>query len=277
MSDRQKIFLCTPLYDGRIEVDASIRWCNQASRNHDVMSRPGAGSFLTLNMNLMWTAALNLRAQGVTWFAMLHGDIVPAEWWLDTLVEIALTRGADFVSAVVPLKDGSGRTSCGIADLQNDWNPYTRITQRQLWHPNFPETFNRDEAVDALKNLPVFLRVSVPEERLGPMLANTGASVCRLDGRFDPEKVHFRTHDRIIRVNGTWGAQAQSEDWVFTRQLQELGASVNCTRKIACIHRGAANFNSSETWGEAIDSQTQGLRDVRPDQDANRSEPPASE
>lgn len=265
MPTRQKIFLCAPLYDGRIEVDACIRLCNQASRNHDVMSRPNAGSFLTLNMNLLWTAALNLRSQGVTWFAMLHGDIVPDEWWLDTLIDIAMEREADFVSAVVPLKDGSGRTSCGISDIKNDWNPYTRITQAQLWHEEFPETFNRIEAVGGLLNMPKGMYVEIPDDRMGPLLANTGASVCRLDGRFNPEKIHFHTKDRIIRVNGVWGAQAQSEDWIFTRELQEMGARVLCTRKVNVVHRGPANFKSNEIWGEPIDQQTEGLRDIKPD------------
>ena len=61
---------------------------------------------------------------------------------------------------------GAGR-SAAISTPGNRYAYYCRLTQHQIWHPQFPETFGINEATSALEQLPDPYRVSeVPREAL---------------------------------------------------------------------------------------------------------------
>jgi len=250
--EREGVFLACPLYDGRLDAGAARSLFSTASQQRlHVIPAPQTASLLSANCNSLWCAALNAREESnVKWFAMLHADIEPDWWWLDTLFAEAERHGADLLAAVVPLKDGTGLTSTAIARPGSRYLPFCRLTMRQVRHELFPETFGIVEAADALERLPGELRVAgVPREAL---LVNTGCFVCRLDRPWC-ERVWFTINDAIEQVNGKWAVKTQSEDWTFSRMAAEQGAKVMATRILPLAHKGSGQFHSTLAWGYPSD------------------------
>lgn len=248
-----RVFLGCPTYGGYIHtgcamglwghptgVDERGRW------RHEICARPKKSSMLVANCNQLWCDALNERhEQRIDWFALLHADIEPQPWWLDTLIAEADYRGADILSAVSPIKDERGVTSCGIDDPSNPWIPWCRLTMKQVKHPSFPQTFDISTACEALRGLPDELRLEPPETCL---LANTGCMVVRMSEPW-AEDLFFEAHDRIVRNDGRWETQAQPEDWDFARKAAYIGLTVMQTTKVVLVHHGDKGYGTGNAWG----------------------------
>lgn len=250
MRSEHRVFLGCPLFDGRIDAATASALLAQASQKHSTMLAMQTGSLLTLNCNGLWAAALaDRKAHGTKWFAMLHGDVVPDPWWLDTLISEAEANEADLMSAVVPIKDGRGLTSTAIDNPDDPWVPFCRLTLSQL-HADFPQTFDVADAAAALSCLPDEMRINAP---LSALLVNTGCFVCRLDCPWSSE-VFFETRDRItMKSDGSWFGQVQPEDWMFSRAVSHFGGKVMATQKVSVIHRGQTDYATTMTWGRARD------------------------
>jgi hypothetical protein len=208
---------------------------------------PLASSLLASNCNKLLCAALNLReADQLEWFAMLHSDIEPETFWIDRLIELADQQGADLMSAVVPVKNRSGRTSTAMARRGSRLGTHCILTQKQVRHPSFPDTFDVHAAAEALERLPGEMRVAdVPREAL---LVNTGCMVYRLSQwRLG---VKFEQLDDIVEVNGRYQELSLSEDWSFSRRVAEHGGKVMATRLLKLTHWGKADWRSEEVWGD---------------------------
>lgn len=179
--------------------------------------------------NRLWATALNLVAQGVTHFGMIHDDVAPAQGWVDILLaEMALT-GADILSTVIPIKTEHGLTSTAI-ETDDPWLP-RRLTLSEVYA--LPETFSDGDVG-------------------GELLLNTGLWVCDLRRPFwtDPGPLTFQTVNRIIRnKTGDWEAQAKSEDWEFSRAARARGARLFATRKPTLYHAGESRFPNDHVWG----------------------------
>jgi hypothetical protein len=197
------------------------------------------GSLLAQNFNQLWCQALNMCAEGerIDYFAMLHADVEPVDFWLDTLIEEMEANDLDVLGAVIPIKDLRGLTSIALARDDGDpWHPHCRLTMKEVYR--LPETFT---SADVGR----------------PLLINTGCWVCR----FDPAwcaKVGFTINDRIIYDTNAkkYVAEVESEDWYFSRLCHELGVKVGATRKVPLIHSGKFRFTNVDPWGsEAFDSQ----------------------
>jgi hypothetical protein len=242
------VIVACPQYGGQVSGDTARSLWETPSRQHTVRVAASSYSLLNYNCNSLWCVALNNRHRhDLTWFAMLHADIVPQPWWIDTLIAEAEKHGADFLSAVVPFKDHSGITSTAIA--QDNWRngSFCRLTMRQVWHPQFPETFDALSAAQALENLPGELQIRhVPRSTL---FANTGCMVCRLDRPWC-ERICFETFDGITKIGEEYRPVCLSEDWVFAHRIQEHGGKVMSTRLIKLIHRGTADFHSDQSFGQ---------------------------
>jgi|SRR5262245_13569979 len=245
------VFLACPLYTRDIDFAAAKALWKTASKIHRVEVCKQKASLLTLNCNILWCSALNYRStMNFTWFAMLHADIEPCDWWLDTLIEQADKHGADMMSAVVPIKDFTGMTSTAIARPDSSYGNFCRLTQTQVRNPLFPDTFGIAEAVDALAGLPDPFRV--PDAPKSALLVNTGCFVCRLDRPWC-EKVWFEQSDAIEMRQGLWSPLYQSEDWNFSRRVAENGGKVMATRLVNLMHVGVAEFHSNGVWGQPRD------------------------
>lgn len=205
------------------------------------------GSLLAANFNNAWCHALNLAHGGrpPTHFAMIHADVEPEDWWLDTLIDEMDRHGLDVLGVAVPIKDRHGLTSVALARADGDtWRPHCRLTMTDVYR--LPETFTSADVGH-------------------PILLNTGLWVCRFDESW-ARKVHFTINDRIVtRPDGSYMAQCEPEDWYFSRLLHEVGKAdspteglrrlrIGCTRKVLLNHRGAALFSNDRAWGFPYDS-----------------------
>jgi hypothetical protein len=248
---RDNVLLACPMYDGSMDFHTAKGVFYSASKSHCVQVQIAASSMVARNCNSLWCDALNHRhSANLKWFAMLHSDIAPEAWWLDTLIEEAEKWDADLMSAVVPMKSMHGVTSTGLAMPQERHRYFCRLTTQQVRHTEFPDTFGLSEAAEALERLPGELRINnVPRERL---LVNTGCMVCRVDRPWATD-VWFENEDRIVNINGQWEAVGQSEDWIFALRVAEQGGKVMATRTVNVVHKGRADYSSQAIWGQPRD------------------------
>lgn len=249
------VFLGLPSYDGRVCVGTANAFALLPTLGAcEVVRAQVNSSLLTKAFNNLWCAALNARAQGVTHFAMIHADIVPAEpGWLDTLLAELTRLGADVVSAVSPIKSDLGLTSTAVAlDLGDPWL-CRRLTMREVY--DLPETFGAADVG-------------------GPLLLNTALWVCDLRRPFWDEvendattgKLCFDFRNRIVRdpETGAWHAETVSEDWLFSQELNRRGAKLYATRKVVLGHEGSAEYSTGRAWGrQATDEVFHKLNEQR--------------
>jgi hypothetical protein len=80
------------------------------------------------------------------------------------------------------------------------------------------------------------------------LLVNTGCWIADLSKPW-VRQFHFRTEDRIVHQDGKARSEVMSEDWLFSRDIQKLGAKVLATRKIQLRHVGTANYTNFHAWG----------------------------
>jgi hypothetical protein len=189
--------------------------------------------------NQAWAGVLNLRDSGVPvkYFAMIHDDIGPAPWWVDTLVDELERLGADIVSTVFPIKTQRGLTTTAVntGDL---WLP-RRLTMTEVHE--LPETFGEEEVE-------------------GPLLLGSGLWVADITkpwvdaidvapGEVGDAPFDFQT--RIRRTaDGTRVSEVIPEDWLFSHRAYEAGAKLYATRKVKVDHSGTSDYPNDMAWGQ---------------------------
>lgn len=191
-----------------------------------------ASSLLNHTFNNLWCCLHNLMRQGheFTHFALLHDDILPDCGWVPTLIDELERIDADFLSVVVPIKDGRGLTS--TATYGDDIWDFDRLTMKQVMA--MPETIT-----------------AIPGRN---MLLNTGCCVLRIrePWRSNPKAFPFQTMERIDDHPDNPGeviASVVSEDWLWTDRLAKAGAKLAFTRKVSLIHEGDHDFVNNSNWG----------------------------
>lgn len=186
------------------------------------------GSLLPRTFNGLFCQAMDLRDQGeVTHFAMLHDDIWPDNWWLNTLWREMQESGADLISVVAPIKDVPWwRTSTAIGLVDDPWivPRYIRAEDREF----LPTTFGAEHVCS--------------EGEL--LLVNTGCWLADLrkpwwDEFCDAGGFNFET--RITRAeDGSRLTWIQPEDWRMSRFISLRGATLKATYAVRLRHRGMA-------------------------------------
>lgn len=240
---KKQLFLGVPTYDSQLTVGAAMGAICWPTRNLECRLSITMNSLLCHGFNGLWCNALNARKSdnGVDYFAMLHADVEPAEWWVDTLIAEMERTGAKLMSAVIPIKSMQGLTSTAI-DLKDDKSMMPRrITMKEIME--LPETFTQKDLAAA----------GFPD---APLLLNTGCWVC--DFR-EPwvEDVIFRIKDTIgVDGEGNFRAIADPEDWELSRQLNKLGVPIAATRKVKIKHIGKFGWGNEWNWGEWDTDQT---------------------
>lgn len=236
---RPRIVLAMPHYDGRAHLAATDRFTALLTKGSVVPryhSKSGS-SLLPYAFNRLLGPALMLRDRGeITHFAMLHSDVEPQAFWLDVLYAEMRAHNADLVSAVIPIKDYSGKTSTAIGKISDPWiAPYNlTMDDKQRW----PGTFGQE--------------ICGPDEVL---LVNTGCWLADLRRPFWNERAAFnivsRLDKKVVTMEDKDGneilvtdyePQVQPEDWIMSRYLHAQGAKVMATWKVAAIHHGGGQF-----------------------------------
>lgn len=184
-------------------------------------------SMLTLCFNELWCDALNAEPRADV-FCMMHDDVIPANGWLDTMIDELESTGADILSAVIPIKDLRGMSSTAVMDKDTGYVRRISMTESV----SLPQTF--DTKMAGYDN--------------HHMLINTGLWVCRLGQHWNKE-VCFTVRDRIIHgPDGKFYAQGMSEDWMFGLWASKRGLKVMATTKVPVKHSGNFEFPSGK-WG----------------------------
>lgn len=238
---RPRIFLGMPNGSGRPVVGAARGFFEYPSRRFDVVKAARCGaSALGQTFNHLWASALMNIGSGVTHFAMLHDDVAPDAWWVDTLYEAMQETGADVVSAVVPIKNNHGLTSTAIGWPKPSWE-YVRLTMAEAME--LPETFTiSDVAADPGSILLVNTGCMLVDLRK-PYWRNTDG-----DGRLE---FCFTMQDRItVLKSGDCVVQFWPEDWALSQHVHACGGFVAATRKVAVRHAGGRDYTNDHAWGD---------------------------
>lgn len=233
-------YIAQPLHSdfGAHMFSSASLWRGATNRGYACLCSPSRNSVLPANFNEHLCAAWNLReANGVTHFAMLHGDIAPQPGWFDVLFDELAVTGADVVSAVVPIKSMKGQTSTAVGErLPNGKPMHTKLTMRDVFE--LPETFGIEDT-------------PWPDRAL---LINTGCMAFRLDPWVREflldESFGFETWCEE-NEDGKIHSQALSEDWRFALWLAKHGYRAVVTRKVKLDHWGMHAYGNASPWGDA--------------------------
>jgi hypothetical protein len=212
-------------------------WRQSTLRGEKIAATVGVWSLLPGNFNHLLCHALNEReSEGYTHFAMLHGDIVPQEGWLDVLHDEMSASGADIVSAVVPNKSAEGYVSMGVGEYRDGRPTWKRLTLKDVYE--LPETFTIEQT-------------PWPD---GVLLVNTGCLLIDLSAHWLMDWVNgggFRFESYIDNRDGRYVVTCAPEDWLMSFDVHRLGGKVAATRKVSLTHHGDFGFDNHSPWGAA--------------------------
>lgn len=245
------IYLGVPTYNGWMTAGCAQAVYGCPSHVHHVITTSQGGSLLCGNCNRLLSMALNQqRESDLQWFALLHADITPEPFFLDKLVAEAELHNADMMSVPIAIKNTLGVTSTAICSGKR-FGQYGRLTFAQLRHPQFPKTFDIDDAADALAEIPPPIGATIPRHAL---LANTGCMIVRLDRPWS-RKLVFRTFDAMYEVDGQLQPRDLSEDWYFSWLVAKLGGKVMCTTLVSAVHRGEFEYPNNRDWPHGVPNE----------------------
>mgnify|MGYP000901203675 CR=1 FL=1 len=231
------ILIGQPTYGGMV-LGAERSVCSTATRRYETRTIQHGCSLLAHSFNFLWCHLLNTRHRDhITHFAMLHNDICPQDWWVDTLMEELNAHAADIVSVVVPIKSLEGTTSTALEVHSDPWETVPKLTLHQAH--SLPRTFDRTAFPKA-----------------GGLLVNTGCWLCKVGDWC--ERIWFEIDDRIVKRDGVWVPQVVPEDWNFSRLANRMNLKVMATTAVKVDHKGALNYGSHSPWGEETDPRFPG-------------------
>lgn len=228
----RKIVLGMPGYGKQTAAAGRAFWraCRDMS---GVWNYYQCGSLLASNFNQLWCLALNLSHSGeqVDYFAMLHDDVAPEDFWLDDLIDELEANQLDILGTVVPIKDSRGLTSLALHRDGDNWMQ-TRLSMHDVYQ--LPETFTSEDVG-------------------APLLLNTGCWVAKWNQEWC-RQVSFTINDRIVfnRAANRYQAQTEPEDWYFSRLCHEMHLKIGATRKIKLRHQGETEFTNEKPWGRNV-------------------------
>ena len=225
------IYMGIPTYLNRLENVGAMFSVIHGSKDNYVGHSSISSSANCLGFNKLWIEALNQRPK-FTHFLMLHSDIVPmGEHWIDKLVALMEKTGADVLSVVSPIKDEKGFTSTALDEPVG-----TQISQRwRVRRLTMHEVFKRPPTWTEPK-----------------LLINTGVMLVDIRKPW-VDKIHFHFDDDIIvDAKGRKRAVCFPEDWNFSRDARNLGASLWATREIPIQHFGPSAYMNTEPWGTKV-------------------------
>jgi len=190
-------------------------------------------SLLGLSFNILWCWALNRAHQGkpIDYFAMIHSDIEAEDFWLDKMIAELEDKNLDVLGAVVPIKDRKGITSIALERPNGDtWNPQCRLTLHEVIE-ELPETFTAEDVGY-------------------PLLLNTGCWVAKFDIEW-ARQLYFTVNDRVVfdKSKDAYVPEVESEDWYFSRLLNEMKRKIGATRVVKLDHCGQIHFSNYRIWG----------------------------
>ena len=230
----RKVLVVMPMHSRMIDF-ASAQSMYYASARDDltVHRQFSVYSALTANFNSLLCSAINNEYD---LFAMLHGDMIVDNFWLDVLVEEMDKHDAGVVSVVTSIKTFERETSTALACVGDDrFGIRGRLSHEEV--TRLPETFCAEDVArefpDAAKGEPI-------------LLVNTGCFVGdikrALSRRPNGEMFCFHIGNRIVEQDGRVQQHFEPEDWRMSRELAADGVRVYATSKVNSYHVGPNLF-----------------------------------
>jgi hypothetical protein len=237
-----RVLLAMPFYEryrGQV-LDAYDNGVHPKSEHQYVKFFCG-DSFLARNFNTAWCYALNNRQRGFTHFAMIHSDVLPEGYWLDTMIAEMRLHAADLLSVVLPIKDGRGLTSTAL------YSERTSEIRRLTMHEISAFQSHNDPIVAERSNTFTPAIAGFPGWEL---LTSTGLWICDFTKPW-VEKVFFEVRDRICRKkNGEFYPETAVDDWLFARKLHKLNLKLVSTTAVKAGHWGDVEFRNDVAFGQ---------------------------
>lgn len=198
----------------------------EGSRHEVVDVVDSQSSLLARSFNQLWCYGLTLHDKGqIDAIAMLHADIGPGPMWLEKLADTMEQHQANVVSAVVPIKNGEGKTSTAIGDPETPWGCLRHITPTDLL--KLPDVFTAADCGEPGKDL----------------LINTGCMLVKIGEWCKPPRWSgFEIRDRIILGENGYEFQTAPEDWNFSRHAARYGCKVLAMKFPGLRHYGTASW-----------------------------------
>jgi len=212
-----------PTRDGRFDHRISDTLIQARLRFATSCQRTNRSSLLTFNFNSIYADALNRRKDGITHLFLIHDDVVPTDReWPELLLHELKTYSLHAISAIIPIKNNTGKTSTAVEHADG--------TIEHLRTPTTHATFLSADAK--------------PGQRL---LINTGLLL--LDIRHEwAERLCFNIRDEIVRKqDGTFEAKVHPEDWEMSRWFARNGVPYGATSRVNLVHCGGGEWPSINT------------------------------
>lgn len=245
-----RTLITTPNYDNTIHMRAMV----QPTAHREVGTSAFQNSLAPRSFTHCWLTAMDAaQTQGFTHFAMQHTDVLPQALWLDVLHDEMERLDCDIISAVVPIKTTEGRTSTAVDRVVNGVLMQRNLTLAEVYR--LPETFCAEDVEPGCR-----------------LLVNTGLWLCRLDRPWC-DYVNFQHVTWIDRRGEVPILTQESEDWLMSRQLNQLGVKLYATRKVKLSHRGYYEFSNEKPWGTETFTQYVPTHSVVPGYDPDYHPP----
>ena len=175
------------------------------------------------NMQELWATVKNFRDDGAcTHMAMIHSDIDAPMGWVNVLWNEARLNNLALISAVVAIKEPSGRTSTAVGSSTDPWRVkrFIRVQDRY----RMPQTFTTD---------------NIREDPDDVLLVNNGLMLLDLRGEWTDE-YNFICPSVVEKdaASGKWRHRFRSEDWELSRLLHSRGIPYGATWAVRVAHLG---------------------------------------
>lgn len=226
--EKPRVLLVTPYY-GQVSMGLfqTLNLANIDRSRVDVVGHiQSSTSVLPACFNNLLALALDHRDEGrATHMAMCHSDILAEPGWINKLYNEMWFRNLDLISAVVPIKGPTGRTSTAIGNENDRWHIKRCIFDRD--REKLPQTFTAANACG-------------PEEVL---LVNTGLFLCDLRRPYWDD-FSFQFHTKIFKnpQTGKRETASRSEDWEMSYHLHENKAPYAATWAVKLHHEGIYKY-----------------------------------
>jgi len=239
-----------PTYDGRISIETSQSIRGAVSRPVPLRTTFSRSSLLPGAFNHLVCHAVNDDA--CKYFAMIHSDVQPEQFWLEKMVDILECEKLDVLSALIPIRDETGLTSTAL-DMPPEASEWKAHMQRRL---SMREAFELPETIRAGPLCQLFhVTDGYADASHRALLINTGLMLWRMstlrplarNGDFSG----FELASHLVRDDeGKVRHVVEPEDWRFSRWAALRGLAVAATRAVKVNHIGAdATCPNTEAWG----------------------------
>lgn len=235
------ILVGVPSYDNRVSAGMLTSFMTMIAPEHHgayrVAHASHHSSLLARTFNTLWCLALN-NWDELDYFIMLHSDVVPEKWWVSQLIELHKRADCDVLSAVLPIRDGTGLTSTALyTEKPKAGGRKRKLTLSETHSDELPGIFDADDLRKLWSETP---HVEQGHSE-SPLLVNTGLMCIRLQNEA-LKQGRFCIKDQIkANDNGDLVPITEPEDWNFCLELSKLGVTFKATKALIATHGSVPN------------------------------------